>query len=56
MVKKNHVSSGTSYEAIDRYVEELMQRLHIPGAALAVVEGERTGLDPNRDAKTAGSG
>ena len=30
-----------SYEAIDAYVDEQMQRLNIPGVALAVVEGDQ---------------
>ena len=30
-----------TYEALDSYVEEQMRRLHIPGASLAVVEGDR---------------
>ena len=34
-------SSGTSYDAIDAYVEEQMHRLHIPGASLAIVEGDQ---------------
>jgi CubicO group peptidase (beta-lactamase class C family) len=34
-------SSGTSYDAIDAYVEGQMHRLHIPGASLAIVEGDR---------------
>ncbi len=29
------------YDAIDAYVEEQMQRLNIPGAALAIVEGDQ---------------
>jgi CubicO group peptidase (beta-lactamase class C family) len=33
--------SDTSYNAIDAYVEEQMRRLHIPGASLAIVEGDR---------------
>src|SRR5512147_865422 len=31
----------TSYEAIDHYIEQQMQHLHIPGAALAIVEGDQ---------------
>jgi CubicO group peptidase (beta-lactamase class C family) len=34
-------SRGTSYDAIDAYVEEQMCRLHIPGISLAIVEGDR---------------
>jgi CubicO group peptidase (beta-lactamase class C family) len=34
-------SSGTSYDAIDTYIEEQMRRLHIPGISLAIVEGAR---------------
>ena len=30
-----------SYEALDAYFERQLQRLHIPGAALAVVEGDQ---------------
>jgi CubicO group peptidase (beta-lactamase class C family) len=33
--------TSASYAAIDGYVEQLMHRLNIPGAALAVVEGDR---------------
>jgi CubicO group peptidase (beta-lactamase class C family) len=32
---------ASSYNAIDAYVEEQRRRLHIPGASLAVVEGDR---------------
>jgi CubicO group peptidase (beta-lactamase class C family) len=35
------ISSGTSYAAIDAYIEQQMRRLNIPGAALAIVDGER---------------
>lgn len=31
----------SSRKTIDQYVEEQMRRLHIPGAALAIIEGER---------------
>jgi CubicO group peptidase (beta-lactamase class C family) len=34
-------STGASYEAIDAYVAEQMRRLNIPGASLAIVEGDR---------------
>ena len=34
-------SQDPSFDAIDVYVEEQRRRLNIPGAALAVVEGER---------------
>ena len=34
-------TSNASYEAIDTYVEEQMQRLNIPGVSLAIVEGEQ---------------
>jgi CubicO group peptidase (beta-lactamase class C family) len=34
-------STGTSYAGIDAYIEEQMHRLNIPGAALAIVEGDR---------------
>jgi len=30
-----------SYAAIDTYIVEQMQRLHIPGASLAIIEGDR---------------
>jgi CubicO group peptidase (beta-lactamase class C family) len=33
-------SKGTSYDAIDAYVEERMHRLKIPGVSLAIVEGD----------------
>lgn len=35
------ISRSTSYEAIDVYIEGQMRRLNIPGASLAIVEGER---------------
>jgi CubicO group peptidase (beta-lactamase class C family) len=34
-------SKKTSYDAIDAYVEGQMRRLHIPGASLAIVEGDQ---------------
>jgi CubicO group peptidase (beta-lactamase class C family) len=34
-------SYSKSYDAVDAYIEEQMQRLHIPGASLAIVEGEK---------------
>jgi CubicO group peptidase (beta-lactamase class C family) len=34
-------SENDSYAAIDNFIEQQMRRLHIPGAALAIVEGER---------------
>jgi len=34
-------SNQTTYDAIDSYVEGQMRRLHIPGASLAIVEGDR---------------
>jgi CubicO group peptidase (beta-lactamase class C family) len=37
----NPVSKKTSYEAIDAYIEGQMHRLHIPGASLAIVEGDQ---------------
>jgi CubicO group peptidase (beta-lactamase class C family) len=37
----NPAKSAMSYDAIDAYVEGQMRRLHIPGASLAIVEGER---------------
>jgi len=33
--------SSSSYDAIDAYIMEQMHRLNIPGAALAIVEGDR---------------
>ena len=35
------IPSGTSYDAVDEYVEAQMHRLRIPGASLAIVEGDR---------------
>jgi CubicO group peptidase (beta-lactamase class C family) len=35
------LTSNVSYEAIDAYIEEQMRRLHIPGASLAIVEGDQ---------------
>ena len=35
------VSRDNPYEALDAYFERQLQRLHIPGAALAVVEGDQ---------------
>ena len=35
------VRDRASYDAIDAYVEEQMRRLNIPGASLAIVEGDR---------------
>jgi CubicO group peptidase (beta-lactamase class C family) len=32
---------STSYDAVDAYVEEQMHRLHIPGASIAIVEGDK---------------
>jgi CubicO group peptidase (beta-lactamase class C family) len=32
---------NTSYDAIDSYIEGQMRRLHIPGASLAIIEGDR---------------
>ncbi len=34
------LSESTSYEAIDAYVEQQMQRLNIPAVSLAIVEGD----------------
>jgi CubicO group peptidase (beta-lactamase class C family) len=34
-------SNSASHDAIDAYVEEQIHRLHIPGASLAIVEGDR---------------
>ena len=33
--------AGTSYEAIDAYVEGQVRRLNIPGVSLAIIEGDR---------------
>ena len=35
------VSKGTSYDAIDAYIEREMHRLNIPGVSLAIVEGDQ---------------
>ena len=35
------ISNGTSYDAIDAYLEQQMHRLNIPGASLAIVEGDK---------------
>lgn len=35
------VTGGASYEAIDAYVEREMRRLKMPGASLAIVEGDQ---------------
>lgn len=35
------VPGETSYDAIDGYIEAQIRRLHIPGASLAIVEGDR---------------
>ncbi len=35
------VSNSRSYAAIDRYIEQQMRRLSIPGLSLALVEGDR---------------
>lgn len=35
------VSSNASYDAIDAYVEQQMQRLNIPAVSLAIVEGDQ---------------
>ncbi len=34
-------SNGTSYDAVDTYIEGQMHRLHIPGASLAIIEGDK---------------
>ncbi|MGW8226820.1 MAG: serine hydrolase domain-containing protein, partial [Anaerolineales bacterium] len=34
-------SRKNSFEAVDAYLESQMQRLHIPGATLAIVEGDK---------------
>jgi CubicO group peptidase (beta-lactamase class C family) len=34
-------SPGSSIDAIDGYIEGQMRRLHIPGAALAIIEGDK---------------
>jgi CubicO group peptidase (beta-lactamase class C family) len=34
-------ASGAAFDEIDAYIAGQMKRLHIPGAALAIVEGER---------------
>ena len=35
------LAQASSYEAIDAYVEQQLDRLNLPGAALAIVEGEQ---------------
>jgi CubicO group peptidase (beta-lactamase class C family) len=35
------IANGTSYDALDAYVEEHMHRLNIPGVSLAIVEGDK---------------
>lgn len=35
------VRENLSYDAIDAYVKAQMQRLHIPGASLAIIEGDK---------------
>lgn len=35
------VTGSTSYDDIERYVQQQMHRLKIPGASLAIIEGER---------------
>ena len=37
----NPAPHPSSYAAIDAYVEEQLRRLNIPGASLAIVEGEQ---------------
>jgi CubicO group peptidase (beta-lactamase class C family) len=34
-------SEAAPYEAIDRYIEQGLKRLKVPGAAVAIVEGEQ---------------
>jgi CubicO group peptidase (beta-lactamase class C family) len=35
------VSNSVSFDAIDAYVQQQMDRLHIPGVSLAIVEGDK---------------
>lgn len=35
------VAKSDSYDAIGTYIESQMRRLHIPGASLAIVEGDQ---------------
>ena len=35
------IAENSSYDAIDAYVAEQMQRLNIPGASLAIVEADK---------------
>ncbi|HSB91379.1 MAG TPA: serine hydrolase domain-containing protein [Anaerolineales bacterium] len=37
----NPAGGGSSHEAVDAYVGQQMRRLRIPGAALAIIEGDR---------------
>ena len=39
--QRNQASNGTSYGAIDAYIEGQMHRLNIPGVSLAIVEGDQ---------------
>ena len=32
---------NSSYDAVDTYIQEQMHRLHIPGASLVIVEGNK---------------
>jgi len=34
-------SGSAPFDAIDAYIEQQMRRLHIPGASLAIVEGDK---------------
>ena len=40
-VLANTDSNNASYEEVDAYVQRHMDRLHIPGASLAIVEGDK---------------
>jgi CubicO group peptidase (beta-lactamase class C family) len=37
----SRTSSGGSFESVDTFIKEQMERLNVPGAALAIVEGDQ---------------
>lgn len=37
----DHASAGTWVDTIDDYIERHLDRLNVPGAAIAIVEGDR---------------
>jgi len=40
-VRSAALSGSAPFDAIDAYIEQQMRRLHIPGASLAIVEGDK---------------